>query len=204
MRAFCESCWACVECSLPLTWSFFPCESAAARCDFAAASCCSAALLCSFCMGVFSSLADECRLVITWLLTEASTTAQCSGTNKRRCCLYFIALPPLGVRGHIQKTLSLRVINNASCGRNTDQRLHVEQRSPSKTPKELSNESAKSEPRRPAGRSRWSARRRPAEPEPATRPADAEARTGRTATWSARARWRPAEPLVFKSFFFEI
>jgi hypothetical protein len=56
-------------------------------------------------------------------------------------------------------------------------------------PRGTSHESAKSESRWPA---RWW---RPAEPEPATRAADAEARSGRP------ARRQPAEPLVFKSFF---
>src|SRR6202044_3072279 len=58
---------------------------------------------------------------------------------------------------------------------------------PTKPREELSNESAKSESRRPRRSTRW---RRPAEPKPATRPADAETRTGRTARWSRwRARW---------------
>jgi hypothetical protein len=112
-----------------------------------------------------------------------------TGTKKRPRCLYFIAVPPLKVRGHVQIKLSSHGIYKASCDRNKDRRLDVEQRSPHKTPEELSNESAKSESRR----SRWSARRRrPAEPEPATGPADTEARTGRTARRSRwRARWWP-------------
>jgi hypothetical protein len=36
--ADCDCCLAWVECSLPLAWSFLPWESAAERCDFAAAS----------------------------------------------------------------------------------------------------------------------------------------------------------------------
>src|ERR1700704_6708435 len=36
--AFCACCWAKIACCLPLVWSFLPCDSAAARWDFAADS----------------------------------------------------------------------------------------------------------------------------------------------------------------------
>ena len=110
-----------------------------------------------------------------------------SGTKKRRRCLYLIALPPLKIRADIQMKLSSSGYRKP---RATGTRISVSTLnnvSPHKIPKELSNKSAKSKSRRPAGRSRWPARwRRPAEPEPATGPADAEARTGRTAGWRTK------------------
>jgi hypothetical protein len=82
---------------------------------------------------VFSLLATECRLLSTWLLTEASTTGQRQWSKKKRRCLYLIAVPPLKVRGHVQTELSSRGIHKASYDRNKDRRLDVEQCSPNKT-----------------------------------------------------------------------
>jgi hypothetical protein len=125
-----------------------------------------------------------------------------SGTKKRRRCLYLIALPPLKVRGHVQMKLSSRGIHKKRRATGTMISVSTLHNVPPKTPKELSNESAKSESRRPAGRPRWSARWWWPEPEPATRPAKSEARSGRTARWSRwRASWWP-ERLVYSELVY--